>query len=122
MADEAKLTYPPGATLGQDTGFQGYRPAGVLVWQPKKKPKGQDLSGADKHLNALLSSVRIVVEHALASVKRCRIVKDVLRNTKRGFSDTVIEIACALHNWRVVHRQPLPTLNLLAWANFSNFG
>jgi hypothetical protein len=92
MADEAKLTYPPCATLGKDTGFQGYSPPGVLVWQPKKKPKGQDLSVADKHLNALLSSIRIVVEHVLSGVKRCRLVKDGLRNTKLGFSDTVIEI------------------------------
>jgi hypothetical protein len=40
------------------------------------------------------------VEHDLAGVKRCRIVKDVLRNTKDGVSDAVIEAACGLHNVR----------------------
>lgn len=39
LADEAAIAYPPGATLGKDTGFQGYAPQGVLAWQPKKSPK-----------------------------------------------------------------------------------
>jgi hypothetical protein len=41
------------------------------------------------------------VEHDLAGVKRSRIVKDVLRNTKDGISDVVMEEACGLHNLRV---------------------
>ena len=39
LADEAAIDYPPGATLGKDTGFQGYEPPGVVAWQPKKSPK-----------------------------------------------------------------------------------
>ena len=35
-ADAAQLCYPINATLGKDTGFQGYEPAGVLTRQPKK--------------------------------------------------------------------------------------
>lgn len=38
-ADEAQICYPTNATLGKDTGFQGYEPAGVLTRQPKKNPK-----------------------------------------------------------------------------------
>jgi hypothetical protein len=45
------------------------------------------------------------VEHALAGVKRCRAVKDVLRNTAAGVSDSVMEVACGLHNVRVQKRQ-----------------
>lgn len=114
QADEAAIIYPHHATLGKDTGFQGYEPLDVIAWQPKKKPKGQELSVADKRLNALLSSARIVVEHTLSGVKRCHIVKDVFRNTKVGFTDIVMEVACALHNMRVHFRHPVPTLNLLA--------
>lgn len=40
LADEAGLVYPAGASLGKDTGFQGYEPAGVLTFQPKKNRKG----------------------------------------------------------------------------------
>jgi len=45
------------------------------------------------------------VEHALAGVKRSRIVKDTFRNTKDGLSDQVMEVACGLHNHRVKSRK-----------------
>ena len=119
QADEAAIVYPQYATLGKDTGFQGYEPAHVITWQPRKKPKGQLLSLADTLLNTLLSSSRIVVEHTLAGVKRCHIVKDIFRNTKAGFSDVVMEITCALHNLRVHFRHPLLTFNLFQSLSFS---
>jgi len=72
------------------------------------------LSVSDKRLNQIFSSVRIVVEHAIAGVKRCRIVKDVLRLTTAGISDRVMEIACGLHNLRVACRHPVPLLDLLS--------
>jgi hypothetical protein len=49
--------------------------------------------------------VRVKVEHAIAGIKRSRCVKDVLRNTKDGFSDLVMVIACSLHNLRVDRRK-----------------
>ena len=113
QADHAAIVYPCSATLGKDTGFQGYEPEMVMTWQPKKKPKGQPLTVAEKQVNTLLSSARIIVEHTLSGVKRCHSVKAVFRNTKTGFSDSVMEIACALHNLRVHFRHPVPTLNLL---------
>lgn len=116
LADEAAIVYPHHSTLGKDTGFQGYEPSNVVTWQPKKKRKAQPLSVADRYLNALLSAARIVVEHTLSGVKRCHIVKDVFRNTKEGFTDRVMEIACALHNLRVHFRHPIPTFSLLALA------
>jgi hypothetical protein len=63
-----------------------------------------------KLLNRILSGVRVRVEHTLAGVKRCRIVKDVLRSTKEGVSDLVMEIACGLHNLRVTYRHSLPAV------------
>ena len=70
------------------------------------------MSVEDKFLNHLVSSFRIVVENVIAGVKRCRIVKDVLRLTKAGISDMVMEIACGLHNLRVSCRHPLPTFDV----------
>jgi len=58
--------------------------------------------------------VRVVVEHVIAGVKRCRIVKDVLRLTTEGIADQVMEIACGLHNVRVSSRHPLPVFDLLS--------
>ena len=71
----------------------------------------------DKFLNHLVSSVRIVVENVIAGVKRCRIVKDILRLTKAGMSDMVMEIACGLHNLRVSCRHPFPTFDVLNLLN-----
>ena len=71
----------------------------------------------DKFLNHLVSSVRIIVENVIAGVKRCRIVKDVLRLTKAGIADLVMEIACGLHNLRVSCRHPLPTFDVLSLIN-----
>ena len=68
----------------------------------------------ERLLNRLISSVRVVVEHVIAGVKRCRIVKDVLRLTKEGVSDLVMEIACGLHNLRVSCRHPLPVFDVLS--------
>lgn len=35
-ADDAAISYPANTILDQDSGFQGYAPAGVLTQQPKK--------------------------------------------------------------------------------------
>jgi hypothetical protein len=113
LADEASIEYPPHATVGKDTGFQGYAPRALITWQPTKKPRGQPLSAEAKYCNRWLASARIMVEHVLSGVKRCRIVKDTLRNTKPGFSDSVMELACALHNLRTHFRHPMPLLNIL---------
>ena len=71
----------------------------------KKKAPGRDLTPAEKRENRKLSRVRVGVEHAIAGVKRSRIVKDMLRNTKAGLSDAAMEAASALHNLRVQNRK-----------------
>jgi len=75
------------------------------------------LSQSDRWLNSIISGTRITVENTIAGVKRCRIVKDVFRNTKDGFSDLVIEVACALHNLRVECRHPKPVFLLCQLAS-----
>ena len=72
------------------------------------------MSAGERRLNHLISSVRVVVEHVIAGVKRCRMFKDVLRLTKKGGSDLVMEIACGLHNLRVSCRHPLPVCDVLS--------
>lgn len=71
------------------------------------------MAAEDVFLNRNISGFRIEVEHVIAGVKRCRIVKDTFRNTKEGFSDLAMEVACGLHNLRVTCRHPVPSLNLL---------
>ena len=56
-------------------------------------------------MNRKLARIRVHVEHVLSGVKRSRIVKDVLRNTKDGISDSAMEVACGLHNLRAQNRK-----------------
>jgi len=90
-----------GITLWQDTGFLGHNPENITVKMPTKKPKGKELTREQKRENKEISSFRILVEHAIGGVKRCRIVKERLRCTKFGFEDKVMIIACGLHNFRI---------------------
>jgi hypothetical protein len=50
-----------------------------------------------------MSKVRVKVELAISGIKRSRIVKDILRNTKDNFSD--LFIACGLRNFRIGRRK-----------------
>jgi hypothetical protein len=95
---------PAGALVLGDSGFQGWQPAGARVILPAKKPRGGELHPATVATNHALASCRVVVEHALAGVKRCRIVSDVFRHLKPRFTDLVMTIACGLHNFRTAAR------------------
>ena len=57
-----------------------------------------------KKENQLIASVRIVVEHAIGGVKRCRIVKEIIRIYNADIRDRVIETCAALHNYRLAKR------------------
>ncbi|MBL8194520.1 MAG: hypothetical protein JNM06_12070 [Blastocatellia bacterium] len=70
------------------------------------------MSLADSIFNKVISSVRVKVEHVISGIKRCRIVKDTLRLTSLGCSDSVMEIACGLHNLRVLFRNSFPLFDL----------
>ena len=95
------MSLPSGTTLWQDTGFLGHKPENVTVKIPAKKPKGKQLSDNQKYENRKISSFRILVEHAIGGVKKCRIVKERFRYRKFGFDDLVMLIACGLHNFRI---------------------
>lgn len=101
LADEQNLTFPKNSRLWQDTGFQGYAPPDVTVIQPKKKPRGGQLTVAEKIQNMAISQQRITIEHSIGGVKVFGIVGQVFRNVKSSFDDLVMETACGLHNLRL---------------------
>ena len=109
-ADEAGYgdCFPEGAVLLQDTGFQGFSAESARTVQPKKKPRGGELSEEEKERNRKISGIRIRIEHVISGVKRYRIVKDKIRNWKKGFRDTVMETCCGLHNFRLRFRPWTP--------------
>ena len=101
LADGQALSFPKGSKLWQDTGFQGYEPDGVIIIQPKKKPRGRQLTYAEKDRNRRIAKQRISVEHSIGGVKVFSIVRDIFRHLKIGFADLVMETACGLHNLRL---------------------
>ena len=101
---EQHYRIPKGFTLWQDSGYQGYKPEGVDVRQPAKKPRTRELSREQKERNRFIASFRVRVEHAICSVKRYRIVKEQCRLRKNGFVDKVFLSCAALHNFRILNQ------------------
>jgi hypothetical protein len=104
ISDEAGYVLPKGSKLLQDTGFQGFRVDNVRTVQPTKKKKWENLTDDEKERNKNISKARTGIEHIIGSIKRFRIVSERFRNWLPGFSDMVMEIACALHNFRLKFR------------------
>jgi hypothetical protein len=92
---------PAGSQLLQDLGFLAFTLPEVAILMPAKKPHGGELTWEQHVANQELHQRRLRVEHVNSSVKRCRIVKDRLRLWKAGVRDLVMELCCALHNFRV---------------------
>jgi hypothetical protein len=111
IAEQAGYTLPPGSCLYQDKGFQGFYLSNVLLFQPKKKPCGRDLTPPEKAMNRRISSIRIRIEHAIGGVKRYRIVKDTIRLLKDGIRDIVMETCCGLHNFRLLYDHGIMLFN-----------
>jgi hypothetical protein len=104
IAELVGYTLPAGSCLYQDKGFQGFFLPGITIVQPKKTPRGGELTPPEKAMNRCISSIRIRIEHAIGGVKRYRIVKDKIRLLKDGIRDAVMETCCGLHNFRLEYR------------------
>jgi DDE superfamily endonuclease len=101
MADATPYPLPAGSRLLQDLGFLAFTLPQVAILMPRKKPRGGELSLEQERANQALHQRRLRIEHVNSSVKRCRMVKDRLRLWKAGVRDLVMELCCALHNFRV---------------------
>ena len=101
VAEASRLRLPKKITVLGDSGFAGLAVGGAAVVTPWKRRRGQrKLTKKRAAFNRLLARQRIPVEHVLALVKRLRILRDEFRNRRPGLADAVMEIGCALHNFR----------------------
>ena len=92
---------PEHIALWVDTGFQGVCKQHSNTLIPKKATKGKPLSRYDKEENKTISSFRVIVEHAIAGIKRFGVVAQTLRNRKAYFDDLVIEVSCGMWNFHL---------------------
>ena len=100
--DFERWRFPRGSTILGDRGFAGYAQPHANVRTPERRPNGK--KSRNRPFNKRLARKRIVVEHAIAGVKRSRICSDILRVRKPGMDDKIMLIGCALHNFRVDSR------------------
>lgn len=101
LADSTPYPLPVGNQLLQELGFQAFTLDGVTILPPTKKPRGRELTRVQKAGNRKLARRRVRIEQVNSRVKRCRMLKETIRMWKAGIRDMVMEIGCALHNFRV---------------------
>lgn len=86
-----------------DLGYQGldkhFLCQGLI--QGIKRKKGQKLSEYEKEFNRRVSQLRIKVEHAIAGLKRYRILYDKLRIKSLLIADQVVELGAGLWNYYI---------------------
>lgn len=73
----------------------------VIPIKKTRKAKGQPkdkLTDEQKAFNTSVSKRRVIVEHAIGSVKKFDILKDVFRAHLDFFDNIVIQICAAIHN------------------------
>ena len=71
--------------------------------EPIKKPRGKELTADQKLENKNKASLRVKVEHCIGRVKIFRILKDRIRMYKQGIKDLVMELGCALNNFKLLY-------------------
>lgn len=91
---------PPSTTVWVDTGFMGIEQqlqVGVPLMRPQKGSKKHPLSPEQKTENRVISSLRVVCEHAIGGIKRFGALFFPYRNRK-GQDDSFMWIASGLWN------------------------
>jgi hypothetical protein len=110
LAEATPSSLPAGSRLLQDLGFLTFMLPEVTILMPTKRPRGQELTRSQQRANQALNQRRLRIEQVNSSIKRCRIVKDRIRLWKQGVRELVMELCCALHNFRVRLKPWLPMI------------
>jgi DDE superfamily endonuclease len=101
IADVTPYPLPAGSRLLQDLGFLAFTLDRVEIIMPTRKLRGRKLTRPQKAANRRLARRRVRIEHVNSRVKRCRMVHDTCRLRKAGVRDLLMEVCCALHNFRI---------------------
>jgi hypothetical protein len=101
MADATPSPWPVGSRWLQELGCLAFTRARVEIIMPTRKPRGRQLTRAQKAAHRRIARRRVRLEHVNSRVKRGRSVHATCRLRKAGLRDLVREVCCALHNVRV---------------------
>jgi hypothetical protein len=104
MLKKSKLpeVIPKGVSVALDLGFKGIQKEYPLkISMPQRKPRTRDLTKAQKKSNKKISRSRVIIENALAGVKRLRCITDVCRNKSEELKDHLMWLSCGLWNFHL---------------------
>jgi hypothetical protein len=101
LLDKADIVrhIPPDVTLWGDTGFQGVGKQHSNTQLPKKATKKKPLTEEQKQENKVISGIRVTVEHAIAGIKRLRVMTHSLRNRLDHIDETFALLSTGLWNF-----------------------
>ena len=92
---------PESVAVWIDTGFQGVVKQHQNTLIPKKATRKKPLTYVEKEENKVISSFRVVVEHAIAGIKRFKAYSDIWRNKIINLDDKIMRIVCGLWNLHI---------------------
>ena len=101
ICNEEKLEIKTQGLVFVDLGFIGLTSDSAQIIVPHKRKKNKLLTQEEEKYNRWLAKIRVKIEHTLASVKIFRKVKEKFRGRLFAREDTVMLVACALHNLKL---------------------
>lgn len=110
LADKENLfqNLPAEVTALVDTGFEGiqhYHPNTLIpekkIRKSKHNPAPPPLTREQKESNRLISSFRVLAEHAISGIKRYNCLQHTYRNKIDNMDDTLILLSAGLWNYHL---------------------
>jgi len=103
LADKVSLfeNLPDEVEAFADTAFTGVQKVHRRTYIPQKKPKRGELTPGEKEMNRLISSYRVVVEHAIGGIKRYGCMSNKLRSRKSAIEDIFLLLSSGLWNYHL---------------------
>jgi len=103
LADKESIfeQLPEDVDVFADTAFTGETRTHKRTFIPQKKPRGRPLTPQEKEMNTLISSFRVVIEHAIGGIKRYGCMSQKLRNRRPFTDDRFLLLSAGLWNYHL---------------------
>jgi hypothetical protein len=101
ICNEENFTIKTQGLVFVDLGFVGLTSDSAQIILPHKRKKNKLLTQAEEEYNSWLAKIRVKIEHVMASIKIYRKVKEKYRGRLYKREDTIMLVACALHNLKL---------------------
>jgi len=97
---ESKVHIYPTTTALFDTGYIGIKKIHSNSLVLKRSSKKKPLTKEDKKINKAISSIRVIVENVIASIKRFKILSTRYRNRRKRFA-LRLNLIAGIHNFEL---------------------